>query len=209
VHRNYKKQRTKGKNCSFVFLLPSIKVYFYGMQKVIAYLAMSLDGYIADMNGQIDWLTSFPTPPSEDFGYEQLLEEASTLIMGRKTYEFVVNQPGEWPYTGKKTWIISKNPYFPIQSPNTEVVLLRYAPSLEEMLSDNSGAIWLVGGAEVVKLFLQKKWIKELRIILVPITLGHGIQLFTPPFPKTFWELTKVQSYDNGMVLLHYLHKVP
>lgn len=54
------------------------------MRKVIAFLAMSLDGCIADADNHIDWLTTFPSPAGEDFGYAKLLEEVDTLVMGRK-----------------------------------------------------------------------------------------------------------------------------
>jgi len=56
--------------------------------KVILYIAMSLDGYIARKDGDIGWL-SMVDAPGEDYGYAAFIKDVGTVIMGRKTYEKV------------------------------------------------------------------------------------------------------------------------
>lgn len=62
------------------------------MIQTVLYIATSLDGFIAKPDGNLDWLTSFPTPSNgDDYGYSELLNNIETTIMGRKTYEEVLN----------------------------------------------------------------------------------------------------------------------
>ena len=72
------------------------------MTKIILYVAISLDGYIAKKDGSVDWLSSY----DEDYGYEKFLSTLDTIIMGRKTYQQVLSF-GEWPYSGLKTYVFT------------------------------------------------------------------------------------------------------
>ncbi len=174
------------------------------MCKVIAFLAMSLDGYIADADNHIDWLTTYPTPAGEDFGYAKLMDEVDTLVMGRKTYDFIVQQSAPWPYLGKKTWVISRKTEFPIHTPDTERGDFSNAMFLDDIQKAEGGAIWLVGGGEVIKYFIEQQWITEWRLVILPLTLGKGCPLFLPTEQSASWTLEKATSFENGMVLLHY-----
>jgi dihydrofolate reductase len=60
------------------------------MPKTVLYIAMSLDGYIAKPDGNLDWLTSIPNPESGDYGYVAFLESISSIVMGRKTYDEII-----------------------------------------------------------------------------------------------------------------------
>ncbi len=67
----------------------------------IVYVATSLDGYIADKDGGIDWLESIPNPDHDDFGWENFIERIDALVMGKKTFETVLGFGVEWPYPKK------------------------------------------------------------------------------------------------------------
>jgi dihydrofolate reductase len=67
-----------------------------GLNRV--FIATSLDGYIADENGGIDWLHSIENPNNDDMGYAEFMSEIDALIMGRKTYETILSFGIEWPY---------------------------------------------------------------------------------------------------------------
>lgn len=56
------------------------------MGKIKVYIAASLDGYIARPDGDLDWLTEFPNPTKEDYGYNEMLTSVDTVIMGGRTY---------------------------------------------------------------------------------------------------------------------------
>ena len=57
----------------------------------IAYIATSIDGYIAKEDGNIDWLMEIPNPEKSDFGFSDFIKKIDGIIMGRKTFEFVHN----------------------------------------------------------------------------------------------------------------------
>lgn len=63
------------------------------------FIATSLDGYIADENGSLDWLQSIPNPNNETMGYEDFIQRMDALVMGRKTFETVLGFGIDWPYS--------------------------------------------------------------------------------------------------------------
>ena len=71
------------------------------MKKVVLYIAMSLDGYICDEEGQVDWLSGHGDDDSEG-SYENFIQNVDTVIMGRTTYQQVTSvlSPDTWPYDG-------------------------------------------------------------------------------------------------------------
>src|SRR5688572_25857492 len=90
------------------------------MAKIQYYCAATLDGYIADSDDGIDWLTGYegsyagedaePSPMSDGGSYEAFYEGVGALISGSATYEFVLNHIGEGgksPYAGKPYWVLS------------------------------------------------------------------------------------------------------
>ena len=89
--------------------------------KVSIFIAMSLDGFIARTNGSIDWLdkANLKVHEGEDFGYTTFLESVDTLILGRNTYETVL-EFDDWPYKEKRIIVLTTNKIkIPINSANT------------------------------------------------------------------------------------------
>lgn len=74
----------------------------------IVYIATSLDGYIADKNGNLDWLHSIPNPEGNDFGFADFMDRVDALVMGRNTFETVCGFDCEWPYS-KPVFVISNS----------------------------------------------------------------------------------------------------
>ena len=71
------------------------------------YIATSLDGYIATISGGLDWLDNFPNPTESDYGFFQFMDGIDAVVMGRNTYEVVLNfEP--WPYE-KKVFVLSNS----------------------------------------------------------------------------------------------------
>ncbi len=54
------------------------------------YIATSLDGFIADRDGGLDWLTSVSDPEGGDFGFAEFLGRIDAIVMGRATFETVL-----------------------------------------------------------------------------------------------------------------------
>ncbi len=72
------------------------------MKKVKLYIAMSLNGKIADRNGSVEWLEKLPNPENEDYGYVEFTETVDTTIMGNSTYQQIISWGIEFPYPNTK-----------------------------------------------------------------------------------------------------------
>ena len=83
------------------------------MRKVILYIAMSLDGYIADQNGNVDWLNEYDSDEDVEGtdSYSLFLDKVDTVIIGYNTYHQIVTElsPEQWVYKGLKSYVITHN----------------------------------------------------------------------------------------------------
>lgn len=169
-------------------------------RKVILYIAMSLDGYIARKNGNIDWLDGDGSESNSDFGYEEFYSSIDTVIMGRKTYDQILTL-GEYPYKGTKGYVYTSKE----RTENENVVFTD--ENVEELLTklrnEDGKDIWLIGGAGVIDDFIKKDLIDEYFITIIPCILGEGISLFKEYNPEVKLKLLKNETV-NGMVMLHY-----
>jgi dihydrofolate reductase len=144
------------------------------VNKVILYLAASLDLFIADKNGGVDWL---PQPNAEDlFGFKSLMRRISVIIMGRHSYQQILGF-GEWAWPDKHTYV------FTSQNLTTELSCVTFIQDnpkafMEKIkLTHPNADIWLLGGAELAHSFAQNGLIDEVILTLIPVTLGDGIKL--------------------------------
>jgi dihydrofolate reductase len=169
-------------------------------RKVILYIAMSIDGYIARLNGDIDWLSIVEKPP-EDYGYAQFIENIDTVIMGRKTYDKVRSFNMEFPHRGRKCYVISK-----MRTGIDEDI--EYSDDLEMLIRDLKNTkgknIFVDGGAEIVNELLKIEMIDELIISILPILLGSGIRLFQDRRSEQKVILKKTVQFETGLVQLWY-----
>src|SRR6478735_531975 len=78
-----------------------------GERKVILYIASSLDGYIAKPNNDLSFL-SIVEKEGEDYGYTEFVNSVDTVILGRKTYDWVMTQVSEFPHADKETYVITR-----------------------------------------------------------------------------------------------------
>jgi dihydrofolate reductase len=164
------------------------------MRKIILFIASSIDGYIARENGDIDWL-----PENATSGYDEFIESIDTVIMGKKTYDQVLSF-GDYPYKDKKSFVFSRNN--PSKDENVEFV--SDADKLVKEILSNSGTnVWLIGGAEIISIFLNLDFIDEIILSVIPVVLGKGIPLFQNVEKEIKFELIKTTDYD-GLVELHY-----
>ena len=176
-------------------------------QKNIVFIAQSIDGFIADKNGSIDWLHSIPNPNQEMMGYDTLVEEIDAIVMGRTTYEVVLGFGGEWPYT-KPVYVLSST----LQSVPAKLVgkvsLLKGTP--QEILSaihQQNHYILYIDGGRTVQDFIREDLIDELRITTIPILLGDGFPLFGSIPEHMEFEFIESQVFLNQAVQLRYKRK--
>lgn len=174
------------------------------MPKTVLYIATSLDGYIARPDGRIDWLTSFPEPESGDYGYAGFLNSIEATIMGRKTYEEIIGFGFEWPYKGLDSHIVTRDPSLRIQSPDTHILsgsLKDFVIARKKLASRD---IWLIGGGQLIKAFLNERLLDRMIITIVPRLIGEGIPLFPGMPGASAWTLAEATHYNNGAVTLTY-----
>lgn len=171
-------------------------------RKVILYIAMSLDGYIAKPNDDLSFL-SIVEQEGEDYGYYAFEDSIDTIVMGRKTYDWVMTQVEEFPHLNKKTYIITGT-----ERQSNHPNLVFYTKSLEELIGQlkqqNGKPIFIDGGAEIVNALLKARLIDEMILSVIPILLGDGIRLFQKGNYEQTLKLLTSKSYETGLVQLHY-----
>jgi dihydrofolate reductase len=173
-------------------------------RKLILYIAMSLDGYIAQPNDDLSFL-SIVQKEGEDYGYGAFIKTVDTVIIGRKTYDWVMKQVPEFPHADKHTYVITRSP-----KPATGNTSF-YSGNLKELItklkSEKGSNIFCDGGAEIVNALLKENLIDELILSVIPILLGSGTRLFQNQYPEQLLELVSAKSFDSGLAQLHYKRK--
>ena len=172
----------------------------------IVYIATSLDGYIARKDGNVDWLMEIPNPEKSDFGFSDFMKRIDGLIMGRNTFE-VVLQFGEWPYT-KPVFVLSKTMK---KIPDTfkgkaELIYGNLKTIVEELKSKGFNNLYIDGG-KTIQSFLKQDMIDELIITRIPIILGSGISLFEEMDSELKLEHVETKILNNTLVKSRYLRK--
>ncbi|MDP4292249.1 MAG: dihydrofolate reductase family protein [Bacteroidota bacterium] len=170
-------------------------------RNVMLYIAMSLDGYIAKPNDDLSFL-SIVEHSDEDYGYSDFIREVDTILLGRKTYDWVMTQVAEFPNANIETYVITRTPRASTGQVNF------YSGDLRELVSTlknrNGKNIFIDGGAEIVNELLKAKLIDAFYISIIPILLGEGIRLFKDGRPEQKLVLVKEKQFDSGLAQLVY-----
>lgn len=174
------------------------------MGKVILYIATSLDGYIARADGAIDWLNKYEGG-GEDYGYAEFIKNVGSVIVGGKTYRQVLGFDDGWSMPDVETVVITRQeldapPGAPVRAYSGDMKAL-----VDELKGRSDKDIWLMGGGEIIALFVRDRLIDEYMVFVVPVLLGEGIPLFPPGAHEDMTlKVIDVHRYNDGMVKLHY-----
>ncbi|MBF0760203.1 dihydrofolate reductase [Dysgonomonas mossii] len=173
------------------------------MRKIRLYIAASIDGYIASSDGELDWLSDYPITPELNYGYKDFFESIDTVIIGGRTYRDILNMDVVYPYKNKTSYIITRNA---INTPKEDIIYItnNIEDNISELKKREGKDIWLVGGGEIVSLFLNQNWIDEMIITYIPILLGDGIRLFPNKAKESKWSLIQSQAFINGVAQTRY-----
>ncbi len=170
-------------------------------RKVILYIAMSLDGYIAKPGDDLSFLT-IVEQPGEDYGYTSFIRDVDTVILGRKTYDWVMNQVPEFPHADKEVFVVT---WQTRPSLGTTTFYNGDLSDLIHRLKQKKGkTIFIDGGAGLVNALMKHKLIDEFILSIIPIFLGNGIALFKPGYPEQNLKLVRSTSFPSGLVQVHY-----
>jgi len=173
------------------------------MPRIKLYIACSLDGFIARENGSIDWLTEYENNPGTDYGYSEFYSSIGTVLMGRKTYEQVLGF-GVWPYGEKKTYVFTRQKEPLRREKNVEFVSGDVGEFVRQLKENTDEDIWLVGGSQLIKVFLEEDLAQDLIVFVVPIILGSGIPLFDRVGKEVRLRMIDTEMYESGLVRLEY-----
>jgi len=168
------------------------------------FVATSLDGFIADEDGGIDWLIEVSNPDKTDYGYADLMKNTDALVMGRSTFEKVLTF-GEWFYT-KPVFVLS-NSLTEIPEKLAGKVKIIKGDILDVVKNLNSQGYknLYIDGSKLIQGFLKEDLIDELIINKIPILLGKGIPLFGDIDQKLKFKHTKTEVFNDSLVMSRYL----
>ncbi|MGX9134105.1 dihydrofolate reductase family protein [Rummeliibacillus sp. JY-2-4R] len=172
-------------------------------RKIVLFIATSLDGYIATEDESLEWLDA--VEGEGDNGYSEFLQTVDTILMGRKTYDWVMKATnGEFPYKNESCYVYTRAPLS-----ETEYVKFIHDDVIQftkSLLKQNGKDIWLVGGGELIYTFIQENLLDELIITIAPTILGKGIPLFKKGKHQLDLRLIGTRTF-NQFVELHYVVK--
>ncbi len=170
------------------------------MRKIIYGVGSSLDGYIARLDGSLDFLHLRPS----NYSMGPFFKTIDVGLMGRKTYEAGVRMGGgKFESHGLRCYIFSRS--LP-QGERDGAIFVREEPKrfVEELRKKKGKDIWLAGGGELTREFLKEDLVDELYLGIVPVLVGGGIPLFAPGFPQREFTLTDNKTYSGGLIRLMY-----
>lgn len=164
------------------------------------FVGTSLDGFIARPNGGLDFL---PPGGGEPHGYEEFMATVDALVIGRKTYETVLNF-SSWPYGKKPVFVLSSSP-LPAAPAGAVVEWMSGEPAaiVESLSARGIGHIYVDGGITIQR-FLQAGLIQRLIITRVPVLIGEGIPLFGQLAHDLALKHVATHQYASGLVQSEY-----
>lgn len=170
-----------------------------GPPRIRYYLAQSLDGYLAAPDGGVAWLDPFNTV---DYGYEAFMAGIATVVLGRRTFDQALTF-GAWPYPGKRAIVLTRRPVAD-PPPGVEFHEGPVGPLAARLRRESAGDVWIVGGAEAGRQFLDAGAVDELEIYVIPVLLGDGVATFPASDASAALELRESRAFPNGVVMLRY-----
>ena len=173
------------------------------MRKVTLYIAMSLDGYIADRSGKVDWLNGHGDDGEQIDTYSSFVKDIDTVVMGWNTYHQITTElsPDEWVYSELTSYVITHRAL-----PSTDSIkFVGDDPCgiVRRLRQEQGRGIWICGGGAVIQPLVRAGLIDEYYISVIPTILGSGIRLFEEMPEAVKLKLIRTQAYD-GIVELVY-----
>ena len=167
------------------------------MRKVVLGLGISLDGYIARLDGSVDFLFM-----PKDYSMGPFFKTIDTAVLGRKTYDDGLKMGGS--FIGKTKYYVFSNTQPPGERNNVTFTNASPSSVIAEIRKKPGKNIWLMGGGVLIRDFLKEDLVDELYLGVVPTLIGEGIPLFPSGFPQREFDLVENKSYSQGLIALKY-----
>ena len=165
------------------------------MSYITLQLAVSLDGYIARKDGSVDFLEEMESTASKKF-YE-FVNTIDTIIMGRTTYEVMLKFGGV-PFKDQKIYVLTSKK---MSSDQKNIIFTN--DSIESIVKNEKGHIWLFGGAKVIQSFMNLGLVDEFQLHIVPQIIGEGIPLFLENIGMKDLQLVDHEKFGNSILLTY------
>lgn len=171
------------------------------------FIATSLDGYIADKNGGIDWLHAIPNPDQNSMGYVEHFDRIDAMVMGRNTLDMVLSFGIDWPYS-KPVFVLS-NTMTSVPEGYEDKVFLVKGPLkevLEQIHAKGFMNLYIDGGVTIQN-FLKEDLIDEMIITTIPVLLGGGSPLFGNIESPLDFKCVKTETFLDAIVQNHFVRQ--
>ena len=166
---------------------------------VVASLAVSLDGYVAEADGSVGFLEKYPI---EDFDFDSFVDGVGALIMGSTSYVQAVEWG--WMWGDRPTMVLTTRTDLPVpDSADIRFAATPTAAAIRSFSAETPKRLWVFGGGKVVTEGLVGGAIDTLDITLMPEALGSGIPLFAGAYDGPM-RLIESAAYPNGAFRLVY-----
>jgi dihydrofolate reductase len=175
-------------------------------RRIIVYIAMSADGYIARPDGDVEWLNR---RARLDYGMSKFYPTIDTILWGRKTYDWLLNYHKKRGKTKGlfdtrvANYVFSRKP--PKRpAPGVTFVSEPVRAFAQRLRTTPGKQIWMMGGGELIASFLDAGEIDEFDIHMIPVFIGEGIPLVAPRHRDVALRLLSHKEYRDGVVRLRY-----
>jgi dihydrofolate reductase len=189
------------------------------MRKIISFMHVSLDGFVAGMNGEMGWITM------DDEIFEDAIELASsadTALYGRTTYQMMESY---WPtvltspeatknevhhaqWVEKIDKIVFSTSLEKAEWNNTRLIRKNIREEVTKLKMLPGKSMMIFGSPRLTHSFMQMGMIDEYRINLNPVLLGNGIPLFMNISDRINLKLIREKRFESGVIGLHYETKL-
>lgn len=172
------------------------------MARILGYIATSLDGFIVDENGSLDWLYKYNDMDLGEHDYRTFIKTIRTVVMGRATYDWVAAEDQPWTYGDQRTIVVTRTP---IDDPKGPLETRSDIDALiAELRALDDGDVWMLGGGRLQMAFLEAGALDEIEIYLMPEIIGGGAPLFPATGFRASPTLISAKPMSKGCVRLHY-----
>ncbi len=170
------------------------------MTEVRLFSATSLDGFIADSEGDAEWLEAFKPRILDASGF---MDNIGAVVMGRRAFE-VIRAFGEWPYEGKQAFILASQESWDLPADAT-FVQNGMAAAIQMAREATNKDIWVLGGAVTMQSALEARFIDTIEICVLPVLLGSGLSLLNALKAREELMFDGMEVFPDGIVKLRYL----
>ena len=171
-------------------------------RKIIVNIAASADGYIARLDGNLDWLTRRPALKGF-YGLPKFSRSIDAKILGRKTYEIGVKMGASFS-ADDVHYVFSRRPSPTCVPAGVQFVTEPIGVFAERLRKQAGKNIWMMGGGEIIGSFLDERAIDQFIVSIMPTFIGEGIPLISPRHRDVPLRLRSFQRFPDGVVQLHY-----